>query len=85
MKVTIYVWRDFDDGYEPVGDIRLVDGVAVPDPAVEPYFEATIIEPGTLRKIPPTDGEAYLRNLPAQYAHRSRTDAVFYEASEPEG
>jgi hypothetical protein len=85
MKVTIYAVQDFDAGFEPVGDIRLVDGVAVPDPAVEPFLEPLIIEPVTMRQIPPSDGEAYLRNLPAQYVHRSRLDAVLYEESESEG
>lgn len=79
MRVTIYVLDDASVEFEPVGDIRLVDGVAVPDPGLERFLEPTIVEPNTLRSLTPQDGANYLRALPAQYAHRSRVEAALYE------
>ena len=81
MKVTMYVFRTESEEFEPVGCVRLVDGRAVPDPQLANLFEPVIIEPGTFREIRPEEGEPYLRNHPAQYAHRTFIEAHLDEDS----
>lgn len=85
MKVTIFVWpQGSDDGFKPVGAVRLVDGRVVADPEVEKFLADPIIEPGTQRLVHRADGEAYLRALPALYADRVRVSAYFDEKDDRE-
>jgi hypothetical protein len=81
MKVTMYVFRMESEEFDPIGCVRLVDGRAVPDAELANLFEPVIIEPGTFRGVRPEEGATYLRNLPAQYAHRTFIEAHLDEES----
>jgi hypothetical protein len=64
--MSIHVeFRNIDD--EVMGNVRLRDGRAVLDEQIEWVKETLVLEPDNGRPLEPSDGERYLRALPANF------------------
>jgi Uracil DNA glycosylase superfamily len=75
MKAIISVLNDLDEGFEFVGAVKTIGGTAVGDQAATRFVLPTLVEPGTMATLTPSDGDRYVAALPAQYAHSSRIAA----------